>query len=75
MWSNDGTRLFIVRGYSSLYEDVRPAVVPADGSGLGIDIPYPGAINKECCADFVWSPDDSRVLVMPTNEFGVGSSR
>jgi hypothetical protein len=45
-------------------------VVPADGSGVGIEIPYEGAINGMCCADFEWAPDDSMILVMPTNEFG-----
>ena len=29
------------------------------------------AINGECCADFAWSPDDSTILITPTNELGV----
>jgi len=69
-WSNDGERLFIVRGYASGQEDVRPVVIPADGSGTGIEIPYPGLINGGCCADWEWSPDDSLILVTPTNGLG-----
>jgi Tol biopolymer transport system component len=69
-WSNDGERLFIVRGYTSGYEDVRPVVIPADGSSVGIEVPYPGRINGECCAGWQWSPDDSKILVTPTDELG-----
>jgi Tol biopolymer transport system component len=69
-WSNDGERLFIVRGYTSGFEDVRPVVIPADGTGIGIEIPYPGRINGGCCADWEWSPDDSTILVTPTDSRG-----
>ena len=70
-WSNDGERLFIVRGYTSGFDVVRPVVIPADGSGTGIEIPYPGIINGECCADWEWSPDDSWILVQPTDAAGL----
>ena len=70
-WSNDGERLFIVRGYTSDFTVVRPVVIPADGSGTGIEIPYPGRINGECCADWEWSPDDSWILVQPTDASGI----
>jgi hypothetical protein len=29
----------------------------------------------DCCADFVWSPDDSSILIMPTNELGVAQQQ
>jgi len=70
VWSNDGKRLLTLRGYTPLFEDVRPAVIPADGSGLGIEIPYPGVINGGCCADWEWAPDDSSVLVTPSDALG-----
>ena len=46
-------------------------MIPADGSGTGIEIPYPGRINGECCADWEWSPDDSWILVQPTDASGI----
>ena len=58
-WSNDGSRLLILRGYGPGYEDVRAVVIPSDGRSTGIEIPYDGVINRECCAAFEWAPDDS----------------
>jgi hypothetical protein len=69
-WSNDGTRLLILRGSTPDFEDVRPVVVPADGSSIGIEIPYEGVITGECCAVFEWAPDDSKILGTPSDGSG-----
>ena len=66
-WSNDGTTLLIVRGYAPGYEDVRAVVIPSDGRSTGIEIPYDGVINGECCAAFEWAPDDSKILATPSD--------
>ena len=69
-WSNDGTRLFLRRGYTAFFEDVRPVVIPADGSSLGIEFRYPGVMNAACCSAWEWSPDDSAILGTPTDNLG-----
>ncbi len=38
-WSNDGTRLFAIRGYTGDTGQARPVAVPVTGSGTGIEIP------------------------------------
>ena len=74
-WSNDGTRIFVVAGHSSEYADVRPAVIPADGSKPGFEIAFEGAIEANCCSFWMWSPDDSTILGRPTNVAGQPNSR
>jgi hypothetical protein len=69
-WSNDGTRLFLVRGYSIGIDAARPAVVPADGSSLGVEIPYAGSLVGSCCGYFEWAPDDSVILGRSTDDTG-----
>jgi hypothetical protein len=69
-WSNDGTRLFLLRGYSIGIDAVRPAVVPTDGSSLGVEIPYAGSLIEECCGYFEWAPDDTVILGRPTDGEG-----
>jgi dipeptidyl aminopeptidase/acylaminoacyl peptidase len=69
-WSNDGTRIFLVRGYTSGFEDVRPAVLPADGSTVGVEIPLDGTAERDCCAAWIWSPDDSKILGRPGGTTG-----
>jgi len=62
-WSNDGTRLIITRIYSVTGEQTRSAIVPVDGSGLGIEIDCPPTVVGEGCAvDWTWSPDDGSLL-------------
>ena len=61
-WSNDGTRLLAIRGYTGGEDDSRAAVRPVDGNGIGIEIDYLGAIEAGCCTSWEWSPDDSLVL-------------
>lgn len=69
-WSNDGTRLFVFRGFSSEFEDVRPAIVPADGSSPGIEVDGRINILRGCCPFSEWAPDDSRILVTPSDADG-----
>ena len=59
-WSNDGTRLFIASGYSDGMDDVRGVVIPADGRNFGVEVAQD--VETECCAAWIWSPDDSKVL-------------
>lgn len=64
-WSNDGTRLFIARGYTPGNEDVRGVVIPADGSGFGREIAPAVSVETVCCAAWIWSPDDTKILGRP----------
>jgi Tol biopolymer transport system component len=59
-WSNDGTRLFATRGYTGGWEEARYVVVPADGSGFGVEIASQGFVD--CCSPWEWAPDDSVIL-------------
>ena len=62
-WSNDGTHLAVIRGYSPHNEDVRVAVMPADGSGTGVET---ASAVTGCCDNLMeWAPDDSAVMLMP----------
>ena len=70
-WSNDGTRLFVLRGYTGQYDDVRPAVIPVDGSSVGVELAYEGKPVMDCCAFWEWAPDDSKILGTPTGTGGV----
>ena len=60
-WSNDGNRIFIARAYTPGYGDVRGAVVPADGSDFGVEV-APAGVETNCCAAWMWSPDDTKLL-------------
>ena len=70
-WSNDGTRLFGVRGYSDGLEESRNVVIPTDGSGFGVEIASPGL--ADCCqgSPWEWAPDDSAILFTPIDESGL----
>jgi WD40 repeat protein len=69
-WSNDGTRLLTWHGSTQAFENVRVAIVPADGSSPGTEIPYEGIINDGCCAAWEWAPDDSKILGTPVDSNG-----
>ena len=69
-WSNDGTRLLAIRGYTGDITQARPVIVPVDGSGPGVEVPYPGGIDTGSVSDWVWAPDDSSILGTPTNVSG-----
>jgi Tol biopolymer transport system component len=63
VWSNDGKRLAITRGYAPHNEAMAVAIVPADGSGVGVETNH--GISG-CCDNFLdWAPDDSVVLFDP----------
>jgi hypothetical protein len=64
-WSNDGSRLFIARGYTPGNQDVRGAVIPADGSDFGREIAPAVSVETGCCAAWMWSPDDTKILGRP----------
>jgi Tol biopolymer transport system component len=68
VWSNDGTRLAVIRGYGPHNEDVRVAILPADGSGTGIESQH--AITGCCDNQMEWAPDDSAILLMPEDRNG-----
>jgi Tol biopolymer transport system component len=69
-WSNDGTRLLAIRGYTGGVERARPVAVPVDGSGSGIEIPYAGGIGTPSAWAWEWAPDDSSVLGTPADASG-----
>jgi dipeptidyl aminopeptidase/acylaminoacyl peptidase len=58
-WSNDGSRLLLRRGYTGDVDDTAVAVVPADGSGPGIEVKRR---LDNCCGGHEWAPDDSTIL-------------
>lgn len=60
-WSNDGTRLLVIRGYAPDVTGARAAAIPVDGSGTGVEIELPGAVNADPLA-WEWAPDDSLIL-------------
>jgi Tol biopolymer transport system component len=68
-WSNDGTRIVVVRGYATRNQDVALAVLPADGSAVGIET-HRGLTG---CCDTVsaWAPDDTSILMSPEDLFGL----
>jgi Tol biopolymer transport system component len=69
-WSNDGTRLIAIRGYSGGYDQSRAVALPVDGGGFGVEIDYPTPIQRECCTAWEWAPDDSWILGTPTDASG-----
>ena len=44
-WSNDGSKVLIVRGYTGGGEQARPAAVPVSRDAFGVEIPYPGGMS------------------------------
>ena len=69
-WSNDGTLLLAIRGYTGGVEQSRPVAVPVVGSGFGIEIPYPGGIVPAEVSEWEWAPDDSSILGTPADANG-----
>jgi Tol biopolymer transport system component len=70
-WSNDGTRLFILRGYTGAFDDVRAVVIPVDGTSVGVELAYDGNPTQGCCAYWEWSPDDSKIFGRPVDNAGL----
>jgi Tol biopolymer transport system component len=69
-WSNDGTRLLVIRGYTGGYEESVAAIVPVDASDFGIEVDSATILNQECCSTWEWAPDDSSILGTPTDVTG-----
>jgi dipeptidyl aminopeptidase/acylaminoacyl peptidase len=65
-WSNDGTRLAIMRGYGPFFERTVVAVVPADEGGLGVETDPSILAGWEGSFDLEWAPDDSVILLTRT---------
>jgi dipeptidyl aminopeptidase/acylaminoacyl peptidase len=72
-WSNDGTRLLVIRGYDGGYGDSVAAIVPVDGSGTGIEIDYSAIIPPACCPEWEWAPDDRSILGIAPNAQGAAA--
>ena len=62
-WSNDGTRLAIIRGYGPMFERSVVAVVPADEGGRGIETEPSLLAGWDGIPDLEWAPDDSSILL------------
>jgi dipeptidyl aminopeptidase/acylaminoacyl peptidase len=69
-WSNDGTRLVAIRGYTGQYEESVAVALPVDGSDFGVEFDTTGAIALDCCPAWEWAPDDSQILGTPTDVAG-----
>ena len=69
-WSNDGTRLLAIRGYTGDLGQARPVTVPVDGNGTGLEIPYPGGMDTGAVTNWEWAPDDSSILGTATSASG-----
>ena len=68
-WSNDGTRIVVVRGYATRNQDIALAVLPADGSGVGIETSR--GLTGCCDTVYAWAPDDKSVLMSPEDLAGM----
>jgi Tol biopolymer transport system component len=69
VWSNDGTRLVTVRGFATAGEgDNVVAVVPADGSGPGLETAR--SLFPDEGLTFEWAPDDTSIVVIRGDAFG-----
>jgi dipeptidyl aminopeptidase/acylaminoacyl peptidase len=65
-WSNDGTRLLVIRGDSGTSEGARPVAIPVDGHGSGVEIDWPSAmLSPTDPLAWEWAPDDSSILGTP----------
>jgi Tol biopolymer transport system component len=66
-WSNDGTRLVVIRSHPGSDQAVL-AIVPADGSGLGIETTratsQSGGLSGWTAE---WAPDDTMILATPVD--------
>jgi hypothetical protein len=70
-WSNDGTRLLAIRGYTGQFEESVAVALPVDGSDFGVEFDTTGTIALDCCTAWEWAPDDSLILGTPTDVGGV----
>ena len=69
VWSNDGTQLVTVRGFATAGEgDNVVAVVPADGSGPGLETAR--SLFPDQALSFEWAPDDMSIVVIRLDAIG-----
>jgi dipeptidyl aminopeptidase/acylaminoacyl peptidase len=61
-WSNDSTRMLVIRGYGTGLAGARPVAIPVDGSSTGVEIDMPGIVNPADPLAWEWAPDDSLIL-------------
>jgi Tol biopolymer transport system component len=69
VWSNDGNRLAVTRGYDTRNQDMVLAAMPADGSSPGVETEH--GLTGCCETTSEWSPDDSFVLTEPVFDSSV----
>jgi len=62
--------MLVIRGDITGNGMGRPAAVPVDGNGAGVEIPNPGGTGTTDTADWAWAPDDSSILGTPTADDG-----
>lgn len=68
VWSNDGERLAVVRGYGLLNEDMALAVVPVVDEGVGVETDR--GLTGCCDTVYEWAPDDTTILMKPFDRTG-----
>ena len=70
-WSNDGTRLLVIRGDGPDHAGARPVIIPVDGHDTGIEIAWPSTMMSTTDPlAWEWAPDDSLILGTPVDEDG-----
>jgi dipeptidyl aminopeptidase/acylaminoacyl peptidase len=65
-WSNDGKRIVVTRGYSTFNQDMAIAILPADGSGVGVESQH--GLTGCCDTRLEWAPADDQILVLPEDQ-------
>jgi dipeptidyl aminopeptidase/acylaminoacyl peptidase len=67
-FSNDGQRISLFRGYTvSGYADLTLAILPAFGSGPGIETAHGAGVATGYGAVVEWAPDDHSILLRPVD--------
>lgn len=61
-WSNDSTRMVLVRGFPPDGSIVRTVVVPIDGTGASLELVCPTSEVASCGEGWSWAPDDRSLL-------------
>lgn len=60
-WSNDSRHIALIRAYAQFDADIVLAIVPADGSGFGVETRH--RVTSCCSHAYEWAPDDSAILM------------
>jgi Tol biopolymer transport system component len=67
-WSNDSTRIAVIRGYAARNQEITLAVLPADGSTVGVETDR--GLTGCCDTVYEWAPDDKSILMSPEDQSG-----